>query len=230
MPDRPWVMTQTWSALLFAHWPVDAAQLRDKIPRAFDLDLFDGEAWLGVVAFVMTNVAPRGVPALPWMSAFPELNVRAYVRVGDRPGVYFLSLDAGNALAAGMARLLVNLPYHAASMTVTRAGAAVHYESRRRRGHGELSVTYQPDGGVFEATPGSREAFLTERYCLYALDHAGRPYRLDIHHPPWRLQPARASLAQNTMAEANGVTLSRSTPLLHFSERQDVVAWLPCKI
>jgi uncharacterized protein YqjF (DUF2071 family) len=65
MPNGPWVMTQTSHDLLFAHWPVNAAQLRAKVPAEFTLDLFDGSA-AGIVPFRMTNVVPRGVPALPW--------------------------------------------------------------------------------------------------------------------------------------------------------------------
>ena len=93
MREAPWLMTQTWHELLFAHWPVDTATLREKVP--FPLDLFDGRAWVGVVPFRMTNVAPRLVPALPGLSAFPELNVRTYVTVGGKPGVYFFRLEAG---------------------------------------------------------------------------------------------------------------------------------------
>src|SRR3954462_7714799 len=133
MPDGPWLMTQTWNDLLFAHWPVDAARLRDLVPARFDLDLFDGAAWLGIVPFHMTNVAPRLVPALPWVSAFPELNVRTYVRVGDKPGVYFFSLDAGNPMAVGAAKTLLNLPYYSAAMTVAKgpADGGIGYNNRR---------------------------------------------------------------------------------------------------
>ncbi|MCU1386410.1 MAG: hypothetical protein JWL71_5107, partial [Acidobacteria bacterium] len=92
LPGRPWIMTQTWHDLLFAHWRVDVDELAALIPSGLELDLFSGEAWAGVVPFHMTNVAPRGVPSLPWVSAFAELNVRTYVRVGDKPGVYFFSL------------------------------------------------------------------------------------------------------------------------------------------
>src|SRR5262245_23029630 len=79
MPDRPWVMTQSWHDLLFAHWTINAAVLRAKVPPAFELDVYDGEAWIAVVPFFMTNVAPRGVSSLPWVSEFAELNVRTYV-------------------------------------------------------------------------------------------------------------------------------------------------------
>lgn len=229
MPDAPWLMTQTWHDLLFAHWPVNTAALRARVPAAFELDLFDNTAWLGVVPFHMTNVAPRAVPPLPWMSAFPELNVRTYVRVADRPGVYFFSLDAGSRLAVKAARLLLNLPYYAASMRVTAGAHHVEYESRRDQGApaARLSATYGPVAPAFEARPGSLEYFLTERYCLYHLDRRGSPYRLEIHHPAWPLQPAFAVFAYNTMADAAGISLDGEAPLLHFSLRQDMVAWAP---
>jgi uncharacterized protein YqjF (DUF2071 family) len=229
MPEGPWLMTQTWHDLLFAHWPVHADVLRDLVPPEFTLDVFNGTAWLGVVPFHMTNVAPRGVPSLPWVSEFPELNVRTYVRVGDRPGIYFFSLDAGSALAVQAARSLLNLPYFMADMNVLPKGNTIEYDTQREAGAAAatLSATYRPVGPAFQAISGSLEHFLTERYCLYNLDHQGAPYRLEIHHPPWQLQPAEAAFTRNTMAEAAGVPLPDVQPLLHFSRRQDMVAWAP---
>jgi uncharacterized protein YqjF (DUF2071 family) len=68
-------MTQTWHDLLFAHWPIDAGALREHVPPEFPLDLHDGTAWPGVIPFHITNVAPRAVPSIPWISEFPELSV-----------------------------------------------------------------------------------------------------------------------------------------------------------
>lgn len=232
MPTRPWVMTQTWRHLLFAHWPVAPDVIRPLVPAAFDLDLFDGTAWVGIVPFNMTNVAPRFVPSLPWVSEFPELNVRTYVRAGDRPGVFFFSLDAGSALAVHTARTLLNLPYYSASMTVTPRTDGIAYDSRRDASNrpAEFRAVYGPAGEVFTAARGSLEYFLTERYCLYHLTRRGRPYRLEIHHPPWRLQPAHAEVMRNTMADINDMTLPPDPPLLHFSARQDMVAWSPSRV
>src|SRR5688572_24482592 len=106
MPARPWVMTQTWHHLLFAHWRVDVGRLRAHVPSPFDIDLFEGDAWLGVVPFDMTGVRLRGLPPLPLLSAFPELNVRTYVTVQGKPGVFFFSLDAGSTVAVRAARLI----------------------------------------------------------------------------------------------------------------------------
>ncbi len=228
MPRAPWLMTQSWNSLLFAHWRVDASQMRRAVPDVFDLDLFDGEAYLGVVPFYMTNVGVRAAPALPWLSAFPELNVRTYVRVAERPGVYFFSLDAGRRLAVAVARALLNLPYYAAVMSAERRDGAVHYESARRsHPPAEFNAIYEPASAPFAASVGSIEYFLTERYCLYHQDRRGRPYRLEIHHRPWALQLARATITINTMAAASHLTTNGPPPLLHFARRQDVVAWAP---
>lgn len=226
MPNEPWIMTQTWHDLLFAHWRIDAEMLRARVPRALELDLYAEDAWVGIVPFHMTNVAPRAVPSIPWVSAFPELNVRTYVRVDDKPGVYFFSLDAGNPLAVGAARALFHLPYHTADMTVDVTGNRVKYRSERRSdSRAVFEAEYRPRGAAAPPAAGSLEEFLTERYCLYAVDSNDGVHRLEIHHPPWPLQPAEAHIATNGMAEAAGLRLPPASPLLHFAKRQDMVAW-----
>lgn len=223
-------MSQSWHDLLFAHWPVDADRLRSLVPRRFEIDSFDGQAWLGIVPFHMTNVTPRYVPSLPWISAFPELNVRTYVRVDDKPGVFFFSLDAGNPVAAGTARTLLNLPYYTADMVVA-VGSRVDYRSRRMATPAaEFRGWYRPHGNPRAPAAGSLEYFLTERYCLYAIDRQARAYRLDIHHPVWTIETADAEIAVNTMADAAGVRLPATAPLLHFAKRQDMVCWAPERI
>jgi uncharacterized protein len=231
MPGAPWLMTQSWHDLLFAHWPVDARALRERVPPGLELDLFEGQAWLGVVPFDMTNVAPRFVPAVPGISAFPELNVRTYVTVGGKAGVYFFSLDAESALAVKLARAMLKLPYYTASIDVTRQDGWVDYWSERLADNdappAEFEGRYRPIGPVQQARPGSLEYFLTERYCLYNVDDEFKAYRLEIHHPPWELQVAEADITLNTMADAAGIRLPSMAPLVHYSRRQDVVAWAP---
>jgi len=233
MPDAPWVMTQSWHHLLFAHWPVDPATVRERIPPALPLDLYDGQAWIGIVPFHMTNVAPRGLPNVPLVSAFPELNVRTYVTVEGRPGVYFFSLDAASTIAVAAARTLFGLPYFAAEMTVTVDAAGVQYQSVRKprtAGVAEFTGRYRPLSPVQPPVAGRLEYFLTERYCLYRVDRSNRIHRLEIHHPPWPLQVAEAAFDRNTMAAAAGIQLPPVAPLLHYAHRQDMVAWAPRRL
>jgi uncharacterized protein len=225
-------MRQSWHDLLFAHWPIDSQMLRPLVPSVLTLDTHERTAWLGIVPFHMSNVTLRGVPPLPGLSAFPELNVRTYVTSGDRRGVYFFSLDAANALAVGAARLLVGLPYFRAEMRVERAEGAIHYRSRRRgAGSGaEFVARYHPIGDPFTPAVGSLEHWLTERYCLYTVRRRNRVRRLDIDHEPWRLQPAAAEVSLNTMTAPLGLRLPSIAPLLHFALRQDMVGWAPLKV
>jgi uncharacterized protein YqjF (DUF2071 family) len=228
LPEGPWIMTQSWHDLLFAHWPVDARELKEKLPAGLELDTFDNQAWLGIVPFHMTNVAPRGVPPVPFVSAFAELNVRTYVTQHGKPGVYFFSLDANSSMAVMAARALFHLPYFRATMSIDRPDGPFVYTSVRgakAQGMAEFAATYWPIGSVVRPKPGALEYFLTERYCLYTVDTAFRAKRLEIHHRPWPLQAAEATIAVNTMADAAGIRLPPMAPLLHFSRRQDTVTW-----
>lgn len=232
VPPGLWIMAQSWHDLLFAHWPVNAAILRPFIPAPLNVDTFAGEAWVGVVPFRMSGVRIRGTPALPRLSQFPELNVRTYVTIDGKPGVWFFSLDAANAIAVAVARGWFHLPYFRARMTCEAIDGDIHYASERTHAgaaNALFSASYRPLNQPFEAQPGTLDHFLTERYCLYAA--AGqRIFRGEIHHRPWQLQAAAANLTQNTMSVAGGFSLPNCAPLLHFAQRQDVVVWAPKRI
>ncbi len=225
LPGRPWLMGQTWRHLLFAHWPVTPELLRAHVPAELELDLRDELAWLGVTPFLLGGLRPRGGPPLPWLSRFPELNVRTYVSYGGRPGIFFFSLDAARLVTVLAARAGYHLPYFHADMSATREGGEVRYRSRRRSAGEplELDVSYSPAGERLWLAEGSLERWLAERYCVYVVED-GRVLRGDIHHPPWPLRPARARFERNTMAAPLGLSLE-AEPLLHYSERQDTLIW-----
>jgi len=226
-------MAQNWHDLLFAHWPVPVAVLRKLIPQELALDLYDGASWIGIVPFTMSRVRLRGTPALPWVSTFPELNVRTYVTAEEKPGVWFFSLDAANRVAVELARLWFHLPYFHARMDSRSKSEGIVYSSRRddRRGGSEqLRASYSAEGSRFEAKRGTLEHFLTERYCLYAQRRNGELLRGEIHHAPWKLQEARVSFDVNTMTETLGIQLANSPATLHFSKLQEMIAWAPQKI
>lgn len=229
-PPGPGVMAQTWHDLLFAHWPLAADELRRAIPPVLEVDTYEGQAWIAVVPFWMSGVRLRGLPSAPWLSTFPELNVRTYVTAGGKPGVYFFSLDAGNPVAVTLARRWYHLPYFHARMTVRRHGEVFHYSSHRTHRHAppaRFIGRYRPAGEVFSAEPGSLVDWLTARYCLYAVDSRQCVQWADIHHAPWPLQRGELEIEANTMVEALGLALPDTPPLLHFARRLDVVAWAP---
>lgn len=231
--SQPWIMRMRWLDLLFAHWPVPVDALRPLVPAGLEIDTFDGQAWIGVVPFRMEDVAPRFLPAIPGPGAFPELNVRTYVRRWGRGGVWFLSLDARSRLAVEGARVAFHLPYYTARMSSETNAGWVEYRSERTDSRGapaEFRARYRPTGTVRTAPPGSLDAFLTDRMRLYAQDPHGGLHSTAIRHAPWPLQPAEAEIVTNTMADAAGVALPEVSPLLSFAKRLDVVGWWPRRV
>jgi uncharacterized protein len=225
LPEGSWVQGQTWCDLLFAHWRVPAERLRRVMPSTLPLHLYDdGSAWLSITPFLVKGVRLRRTPPLPWISHFPELNVRTYVELDGKPGIYFFSLDAGRRAAVIGARRMYRLPYFHARMRVDRVGARIDYESERIDSSGLPAAfrgQYSPSG---EITHDHLARWLAERYCAYVVDERGRPLRIDIHHPPWPLQPADGALEAQGMADQIGIGLE-GEPLLHFSARQDTLIW-----
>jgi len=223
----------TWHDLLFMHYPMEVDALRHLIPKSLEIDTFDGMAWLGIVPFRMTGVAPRFVPNVPFVSSFPELNVRTYVTINGRPGVWFFCLEATNPLAVRVARTLFYLPYMDAKIELKNCdcennGKWIGYESNRTHKNelpATLKLDYRPIGTSFEAQPDSLESFLTSRYCLYSADRRGKVFRGEIDHEPWKLRDAQAIVKENTMADWLGIQLPNEKPLLHFAKKTKVVAW-----
>jgi uncharacterized protein YqjF (DUF2071 family) len=233
LPESRWVMTQRWNDLLFAHWPVSAAQIAPLLPDGLAVDTFDGEAWVGVVPFWMDRIQIRGLPILPGANRFPELNLRTYVReTGTNvAGVYFFSLDASNPAAVAAARLFFHLPYYWARMSIRHDGdKAFQYRSQRLlcrepvrfearyRGLGRMNTT-DP------SRPGTIEHFLTERYALYTAGPRGKLHRGNIHHLPWPLELAEAEFEANELPAAHGIRLPETAPLLHYARELVVYVW-----
>ena len=217
-------MKQIWHDLLFAHWPLPSAVLRPLVPAPLALDTFNGACWIGVVPFRMSGVRGRGLPLLPGLSRFPELNVRTYVTYGSKPGVYFFSLDAANRPAVWAARAFFHLPYFHAAMTSEERNEMIHYSCHRRGASAEFRGRYRPIAPVQPRDRGSLEHWLTERYCLYTV-HDGAVHRGEIHHQPWPLQNAEADLETNTVAAAAGISLPETAPSLLFARRLEVLIW-----
>ena len=226
-PRHPWLMGQTWLNLLFAHWRVPAPALEAVVPAQLRIDTHNGSAWIGVTPFLVRGLRLRGTTPLPGLSSFPEINVRTYVTVGGKPGIYFLSLDAYSRGAVFAARRSYRLPYFHSRISAGRDGDGFRFSSMRTSSDSPpayFDAGYGPEGAPLAIREGSLERWLTERYCLYTLDEQQRILRGEIHHPPWPLRTAWAEFETNTMASPFGIVLE-GAPLLHFSARQDVALW-----
>jgi uncharacterized protein len=223
LPTRGWMMGQSLEDVLLAHWRVPAESVRAHLPAELKIELHEGSAWISIVAFRAAGLRLRGMLPLPGVSSFLELNVRTYVSAADgKPGIFFFSLDVSNRLAAEAARRVYKLPVFHARMSTESRDDWIDVECARLDERGRVfSGRYRAEDEVAAAPAGSLEAFLVDRYCLYATNERGVLQRAEIHHEPWALHAATAELDLTTISP---VPLE-GPPLCHFSRRQDIVLW-----
>ncbi len=217
-PPGGWpIMYQTWDKLLFLHWPVEIQSLRRLIPAGLEIDPWQGTAWVGVTPFTISSARLPLSPAVPFLSASHELNVRTYVHRNGVPGVWFLSLDASNALAVWGARIGYSLPYVRATMDLRCHDERIEFHSVRAEPGpvpAEFHASWRLGEQLPEAELDSQEFFLIERYCLYSSD-GERLYRARIFHRPWPLRAAQVEHLDSSMVASHGLRVTDSKPLVH---------------
>ncbi len=222
-------MMHTWSQLSFIHWPYSPGAVQALLPPGLTVDPFDDRAWVGLIPFHVT-INPPGVPRVPWVSSFPEMNVRTYVRGPDgAPGIYFLSCDAARLGAVVIARGVYRIAYHWAKTEFARAGDFVTYTSRRRwpGPRGASSKVVVEVGDAYGADEISDlEAFLTARWRFFCLMRRGLAYRL-VSHAPWPLARARVAHCDDGLIAACGLPPPSEHPLAMYSESVDVAMGAP---
>ncbi|MBV6457672.1 MAG: hypothetical protein HONBIEJF_00789 [Fimbriimonadaceae bacterium] len=203
-------MFHRWLDLLFLHIAVPPEQLQRLIPPCLTVDTYPDASgkpmgWLGLVAFRMRAIRPRGLPPIPFLSAFPETNVRTYVhRDGAEPGVWFFSLDARPKLACRIARWWYREPYTQAEMYCRRDGDRITYRTKRLEGaSAQCELVCQAGDWLGPSQPGSLEYFLTERYQLYTGSRS-HIWKARVSHPPYRLREAEILACRNEMFEPLG--------------------------
>jgi uncharacterized protein YqjF (DUF2071 family) len=221
--ERSPLMFQRWLHLLFIHWPFSPEAIQMTLPPGLEVDIFDGKAWIGLVPFFMRGVRPARLPAVPGISSFLELNLRTYVRdQSGRPGIWFYSLDANQALAVQVARTCFALPYQHADMNAALSNGEIDYQSRRLGTKDRLRYRYRPTQKLGEAEFGSLEFFLIERYRLFA----SRKRRLltgQVNHSPYQLRHVVVSRADPELFAIDGL-VPPSEPPVHaiYADRVDV--------
>jgi uncharacterized protein YqjF (DUF2071 family) len=177
---------------LFLHWEVDPTLIAERLPLGLHVDMFEGEAWLSVVPFFMERVRPVGLPPVPGLSWFHELNVRTYVHDEQgNPGVWFFSLDCNQPVAVEIARRGFHLPYEHAAMSSVKSGTRIQFYSRRKcSGAEEAAFEYETPSITQTAAPGSLEWFLVERYLLFSSNPSGGLFCGRVHHAPYQIATA----------------------------------------
>jgi uncharacterized protein YqjF (DUF2071 family) len=217
LPTTPWKYYQEWHAVIFAHWQVPIDLLRSVVPEGLDLDLFDGKAWISLVAFSIKRLRPRYLPSISLLSDFHEINLRTYVLRNGKPGIYFLSIEAQKLGSTLMAKLITGLPYMKSDIMRKEN----LYQSRNTKKDFRLQFRYEPLPGIIEKN--RLEKWLTERYCLFQ-ELSGRIYSHDIHHKEWPLQSVKID-SLNLRYKFKELLIDSKAELYHYSEGVQVPTW-----
>ncbi|MBN8210672.1 DUF2071 domain-containing protein [Bacillus sp. NTK071] len=222
---KGWIMKQTWEDLLFLHWPVDALWLQSLLPFELEVDTFDGLAWIGIVPFEMNSIRFRGLPAVPFASRLLELNVRTYVKYGNKQGVYFFSLDASHMPGVLIARNVFHLPYFKADMSKRKDRLEVDFSSARtHKGvkQAKYHIKYEPTSDPYEAKKGNLDFWLTERDRLFIVRNES-VLQGKIDHDRWPLQDAKADVLHDTLSQ--GYRYKEHQTITHFSKSVTTYLW-----
>jgi uncharacterized protein YqjF (DUF2071 family) len=214
LPENEWLQAQTRRDVLLAYWPVDHGQLERMLPPELTADVLDGRAWVGVSAYRVTGLRVRGLPPLPGLSTFPQLELFACVTAHERPGLWIFSLEIGKPLLAEAAKRVHRLPAYRASINLDAGVVAAARDGL------SFYARYSASGAARRPAAGTHEHFLTERFALYTAD-GGRLYRAELHHPPWRLRQAELEVQSASLAP-----FPPEAPALAFAaDEQDVLVW-----
>ena len=222
LPPGEWTYYQEWNNAIFLHWQIDPDDIESLLPGSLQIDTIDGKAWISVVAFTMERIRPRNLPALTAISNFHEINVRTYVFKDNKPGVYFLNIEAQKTLSVLIAKSLSGLPYEKANISRTQDGNLFAYVSRNKLKNFNLDISYEIKDSADKKS--YLDTWLTERYCLYA-DNKSTLFRYEIHHEEWNIKTIQVTKLNLRYQIGNLSIRERWPDIAHFSEGVKVLAW-----
>lgn len=227
LPRQKWRYYQEWNNALFLHWKFPSQIIKPLIPDNLEIDIINGETWISLVAFTMQKIRPRNLPALTMISDFHEINLRAYVLKDNKPGVYFLNIEAQKIISVFMARSLSGLPYEKANIQKTQKDNLISYVSENKVKDFKLEALYEIPDAEYEKT--ELDNWLIERYCLY-VDKGHDLYRYQIHHKEWNVKKANLKKIDLQYQIGDLFIKDKQPDLTHFSEGVKVLAWQREKI
>jgi uncharacterized protein YqjF (DUF2071 family) len=183
-------LTTEWRKLAIANYKVDASCLDKYIPAGTELDEWEGNCFVSLVAFLFMNTKLRGI-TVPFHVNFEEVNLRFYVRYKEgnkwKRGVVFIKEFVPLYMVALIANTFYNEHYEKLKMAHTwkyeSEKQAIEYRWMKERWH-SFSVTTSPASQLMPDE--CCERFITEHYWGYTKS-GNQTSAYEVRHPVWQV-------------------------------------------
>ncbi|MCC5944969.1 MAG: DUF2071 domain-containing protein [Bernardetiaceae bacterium] len=179
-----------WRRLAIANYEVEPQILQKYLPKYTELDIWNGKAYVSVVAFMFKNTKVLGVK-VPFHINFEEANLRFYVRHKSagkwKRGVVFISEIVPKFAIAAVANLLYKEHYSAMPMRHVwfdnEKELLTKYEWRYKGSWQRFEI--RSEANLLEIPSGSDTEFITEHYWGYSRINAHKTVEYEVTHPRW---------------------------------------------
>jgi uncharacterized protein YqjF (DUF2071 family) len=186
-----------WRNLILANYVIDPSLLKKYLPCKTELDTFNNEHYVSLVAFMFQNVKVRGI-AFPFHTNFEEVNLRFYVRYKEnnvwKRGVVFMKEIVPRRMISFIANTLYDEKYATHKMKhawfENETELFVNYEWKVGKGWNHLScVVERNPAAIIE---NSAEEFITEHYWGYTFINDSCTGVYEVQHPKWRIHKVKS--------------------------------------
>jgi len=229
-----------WTNLLMLNYEVDPEVLKQYLPFATVLDLWQGKTLVSMVGFMFENTKVLGVK-WPFHVNFEEVNLHFYVRHFDgkewKRGAVFISEIVPKPMISLVANSLYKEHYRALSMrrSATRIDndhTKFLYEWRLKGQWNKLGATVSNHFEDIE--PGSPEEFIFEHYWGYNIWSKAVTMEYQVEHISWQVAPVAEPVFEADVAELYGEAfvpfLGKQPYSVFFAKGSDVVVRMGSKI
>jgi len=180
-------LTAEWRNLVLLSFPIDSAVLSAYLPRGLELDLWQGQALVSLVGFQFLRTKVLRTPAGPYRN-FPEVNLRFYVRNGDKRGVVFIKEIVPHRVVAWLAQTLYSENYISLPMR-SDVDPGRHAEYRWTRDSIDHWLRVTASGPPDFPAAGSLDEFIVEHQWGYSVKSGGDCFAYRVERPRWRVYP-----------------------------------------
>lgn len=224
-------LSAAWRNLIMANYVIDPKILQPYLPCKTELDTFNDEHYVSLVAFLFQNVKVRGI-AFPFHTNFEEVNLRFYVRYKEdniwKRGVVFMKEIVPKRMISFIANTLYGENYvtlktnHEWTQTKDELHVKYNWKIGNEWNHLNCVAEKNPEP-IIENSP---EEFITEHYWGYTFISKTCTGVYEVQHPKWRIHKVKSydifCSVQELYGEAFAETLKQKPASVFLAEGSDI--------